>query len=166
MTVELRKLTAREDQDIRDMILELGPGENGFVNSLYLENKAEFQAGMERNLAMSQGLNLAPHQVPQTIYWLYVNGVPVGYGKLRHRLNDHLRKRGGHIGYTIRPSQRGKGYGRIMLQELLKEAKILGIRDALLTCDEANAASRRIIEANGGRLEDVADGICRNWIRT
>lgn len=157
---------AREGRDIRDMVLELGPGENGFNNGFYLESEMEFQEALERNLATSQGLNLTPDRVPQTIYWLYVDGVPVGYGKLRHRLNDKLRIEGGHIGYAIRPSQRQKGYGKLMLQQLLKEAKALGIADAMLTCNEDNTASRRIIEGCGGLLENVSDGKCRYWVRT
>ncbi|KIL39454.1 GCN5 family acetyltransferase [Gordoniibacillus kamchatkensis] len=164
-TIELRRLNAREGQDIRDMVLEIGPRENGFGNGFYTSGEAEFQAALDRNLAMSQGDDLAPHLVPQTVYWLYVGGLPVGYGKLRHRLNDKLRLEGGHIGYVIRPTERQKGYGKLLLQELVKEAKHLGLSDVLLTCNEDNTASRRIIEGCGGRLEDVMDGKCRYWIQ-
>jgi predicted acetyltransferase len=61
---------------------------------------------------------------------------------------------GGHIGYEIRPTQRKRGYGKLILRLALQEARALGIDRALLTCDCTNAASRRIIEANGGMLED------------
>jgi predicted acetyltransferase len=76
--------------------------------------------------------------VPQTIYWLYLNDRPVGYGKLRHDLNEKLLESGGHIGYIIRPSERNKGYGTILLKELLIKARKLEIDKVLLTCDEEN----------------------------
>ncbi|MGM1045119.1 MAG: GNAT family N-acetyltransferase [Bacillota bacterium] len=56
---------------------------------------------------------------------------------------------GGHIGYVIRPSERSKGYGKLLLKQLISMAKDKQISKVLLTCDEDNAASRRIIESNG-----------------
>ncbi|WP_208919150.1 GNAT family N-acetyltransferase [Paenibacillus uliginis] len=73
---------------------------------------------------------------------------------------------GGHIGFVIRPSERSKGYGKLLLKELLDKAKEKQISEVLLTCDEDNAASRRIIESNGGRLKDIHDGSCKYWIMT
>lgn len=115
---------------------------------------------------MSAGINLAPNLVPQTTYWLLIEGTPAGYGKIRHRLNDQLKRHGGHIGYVIRPSFRGKGYGKLMLKHLVQEAAKLGIEEALLTCNEDNGASRKIIEHNNGILAGVDDGTCRYWIST
>ncbi|WP_244918731.1 GNAT family N-acetyltransferase [Paenibacillus dendritiformis] len=51
-----------------------------------------------------------------------------------------------------------------MLRLLLAEARRIGLREVLLTCDEDNMASRRVIEKNGGRLTGTADGICKYWI--
>jgi predicted acetyltransferase len=95
---------------------------------------------------------------PATQYWMIVPGV--GYAgdlSLRHRLNDSLRRYGGHIGYTIRPSQRGKGYGKLLCKLGIEAARQRGIGAILITCDDDNLASRRIIEANGGRLCDTID---------
>lgn len=105
-----------------------------------------------------------PQYVQQTIYWLYVDGRPVGYGKLRHRLNEALLERGGHIGYVIRLDERGKGYGTLLLRELVREAAGLGLTEVLLTVDEDNLRSRRVIEGNEGVLSDTKDGICKYWI--
>lgn len=148
------------------MVLEIGPGENGFVNGLFSNNYSDFKLILTKYIEMSDGLNLAPQHVPQTTYWLYVNGYPVGYGKLRHYLNENLKKHGGHIGYVVRPSYRGKGYGKLMLTKLLKEATSLGIQDVLLTCNEDNVASRKIIENNNGVLTSINTGSCKYWIRT
>lgn len=72
----------------------------------------------------------------------------MGYGKLRHHLNEKLRQYGGHIGYIIRPTERGKVYGTILLSKLLSEARNKMIPEVLITCDEDNARSRRVSESN------------------
>jgi predicted acetyltransferase len=73
---------------------------------------------------------------------------------------------GGHIGYDIRPSARRRGHATAMLAAALPVARSLGIGPALLTCDEDNTASRRVIEANGGVVEDKRGGKLRYWIPT
>jgi predicted acetyltransferase len=70
-------------------------------------------------------------------------------------LNRQLRRLGGHIGYEIRPSRRGRGYGKLALSLALERAGRLKLRRVLLVRAEDNDASRRIIERNGGVLEGV-----------
>ncbi|WP_281425649.1 GNAT family N-acetyltransferase [Paenibacillus montaniterrae] len=98
------------------------------------------------------------------MYWFYVDDRPIGYGKLRHYLTEKLLEHGGHIGYVIRPSERRKNYGKYALKELLQKAREIGIQEVLLTCDEANIASRKIIEANNGMLKEVQNSNCKYWI--
>ena len=79
----------------------------------------------------------------------------VGMIDLRHRLNDSLLYSGGHIGYSVRPSERQKGYAKEMVRQALKECRdTLGISKVLITCDKENIASVKTILANGGRLEN------------
>ena len=78
----------------------------------------------------------------------------IGMLALRTRLNDYLLNYGGHIGYSIAPSARKKGYGSFMLKEALKEAKNFGLDRVLITCDDDNLASAKVIENNQGILED------------
>lgn len=92
--------------------------------------------------------------VPESVLWLLEDDVLVGRVSIRHELNASLRELGGHIGYEIRPSRRRMGYGTRALGLALPEARNLGIERALLTCDADNLGSRRIIEKNGGLLED------------
>ena len=80
------------------------------------------------------------------------------------RLSDYLLEVGGHIGYSIRPSERGKGYAKKALRQGLKVAKEKNIKKALVTCSVNNPASRSVILANGGILEDVRNGVERYWI--
>ena len=102
----------------------------------------------------AEGKGLPEGYVPDSIFWLVDNDEFVGDVRIRHRLNDHLLHVGGHIGYYIRESKRGQGYGNKTLAMALPKAKELGILRVLITCDETNVASRRIIEKNGGILED------------
>ena len=165
MRIELRELSLNDGIEIYEMTQEIGPGENGYQNKAYGLDFSEFQGFLIKSGDESLGINLPPHYVPQTVYWLVIDEKPIGIGKLRSYLNDGLRKIGGHIGYTIRPSERGKGYGKILLQEILKKAKEKRIEEVLLTCDESNMASRKVIEANHGELENIDHGECRYWIR-
>ena len=95
---------------------------------------------------------------PATQYWLVTNGVGyVGEVSLRHFLNESLELFGGHLGYKIRPSQRRKGYGSLLCELAIEKARQRGIADILITCDENNIGSCKIIEANGGVLLDRVD---------
>lgn len=85
---------------------------------------------------------------------------------IRHRLNRRLRYKGGHIGYSVRPTRRRRGHATLMLGLSLPVASQLGIDPALITCDDTNVASRRVIEANGGSLASASDGILRFWVPT
>ncbi|MBZ0297554.1 MAG: GNAT family N-acetyltransferase [Anaerolineae bacterium] len=94
-----------------------------------------------------------PGRVPETVFWLVEGEIFIGRVSLRHELNEALRLIGGHIGYEIRPSWRQRGYGRLACRLALVEARRLGLTHVMITCDEDNHASRRIIESNGGRFE-------------
>jgi predicted acetyltransferase len=104
--------------------------------------------------------------VPCTTLW-WVDGTRyVGRVAIRHRLSERLREIGGHIGYDVRPSARRRGHATAMLRAALPVARGLGIESALLTCDVTNAASRRVIEANGGVLVDERAGTLRYRVST
>ncbi|MCY7400999.1 MAG: GNAT family N-acetyltransferase [Nocardioides sp.] len=104
--------------------------------------------------------------VPCTTLW-WVDGEDyLGRLAIRHRLNDFLLEVGGHIGYDVRPSARRRGHATAMLRAALLWAKDLGIDPALVTCDEDNAGSIRVIEAAGGELEDVRGTKRRYWVPT
>jgi predicted acetyltransferase len=94
-------------------------------------------------------------KVPFSVFWLVEDDEFIGEANVRHRLNAYLVKEGGHVGYGIRPSRQRRGYGKLILALALEECRLLGLERALLTCLEDNVASARIIEANGGELENV-----------
>ena len=78
----------------------------------------------------------------------------VGVINARHELNDYLLNFGGHIGYSVRKSERRKGYGKKMLIYTSEFLFSLGLEKILITCDKNNIASKRTIESCGGILEN------------
>lgn len=105
-------------------------------------------------------------RVPETTWWYMANGQFLGRISIRHRLTPKLSRFGGHIGYDVRPSARRMGHATRMLGLALPLAHRLGIGSALLTCDADNIASRKVIEANGGIVDDVPSDRLRYWIST
>ncbi len=118
----------------------------------------------------SNGKDLPYGWVPYDMLWLLDNGEIIGIVSIRRRLNENLLQRGGNIGYEIVPSERGKGYGKKILELSLLWAKDLGMKKVLVTSFKDNIASRKVIKANGGKFENkimVAgenDATFRYWI--
>jgi predicted acetyltransferase len=118
----------------------------------------------------AKGIGLPDGWVPASTYWLICQNRIVGTCNLRHKLNDFLREFGGHVGFSVRPSERKKGFGTLMLGLLLEKAQELGILRVLVTCDDNNIASARVIEKNDGKFvgkvtkDDSEIPIRRYWI--
>lgn len=119
--------------------------------------RANFPAHIDDERERIHPENIVVYRVPETIFWLVDGGEYIGRLELRHKLNDHLLEIGGHIGYSIRPSLRRKGYGTKILELALHKAHEAGLDRVLLTCDPDNIASRKIIETNGGEFENRLD---------
>jgi predicted acetyltransferase len=104
--------------------------------------------------------------VPSTTLWWIDGDEYLGRVAIRHQLTPHLLDYGGHIGYDIRPSARRRGHATAMLARTLPVAAALGIDPVLITCDEDNIGSRKVIESNGGRFEDQRGIKLRYWVPT
>ena len=100
--------------------------------------------------------HLRPDRVGEDCYWLVDDEKRrfLGEVKIRHRLNDALLLRGGHIGYGVRCSEWNRGYGTMLLALALDKARELRISPVLVTCNDDNLASARVIEKNGFTLEN------------
>lgn len=92
--------------------------------------------------------------VPNIQYWLVKGDKYIGKINYRPKLNDQLRFKGGNVGYSIRPSERGKGYATMLMKQIIEKAKNDGLSDLLLTCDSVNEASIKVIEKCGGIYKD------------
>ena len=130
-------------------------GENVYLHDSKFDG--DFDKLLLKIKERKEGKNLPADRVPQTELWLVENDKFIGWTKIRHRLNENLLLQGGHIGYSIRPSARNKGYGTKILELTLAEAKSMGIDKVLITCDDDNIGSAKIIEKNGGTLENTIE---------
>jgi predicted acetyltransferase len=136
-------------------LIEVDKGETGFGGTDFAPGSETLATFLQRMVDRSEGRQLEPGWVPFTTYWLLDDaGAVVGMSRLRHELTDDLLYHGGHIGYYVRQSARGKRYGTSILALTLDEGRKLGIERFLLTVDCENAPSIRVIEGDGGVLED------------
>ncbi len=104
--------------------------------------------------------------VPSTHLWWIEGREYLGRLQVRHRLDDFLRDEGGHIGYYVVPEHRRRGHASAMFGAALPVTFALGIDCALVTCENDNTGSRRVIERHGGLLRDDRHGTLRYWVPT
>lgn len=165
--VELVEPTAALQAEFRamaDEYLALG-------DSRYDAPAANVPAYLTRLRKESRGEVLAAGRVPATTYWLVRDATSLlGSSTFRHEVNEALLHEGGHIGYNIRPSERLKGYGTLILRLMLHKARECGLTRVLVTCDTDNVASGKIIRKNGGVPESEVTShhsgkaVSRYWI--
>jgi predicted acetyltransferase len=118
-----------------------------------------FRQYLELLADRDRGINVPPNHVAATFLFAYVGRRIVGRVSIRHSLNAFFERVGGHIGYVVVPEFRRRGYAtRILGQALQIAREKLGVRRALVTCDDDNIGSIRTIEKNGGVLEHVITG--------
>jgi predicted acetyltransferase len=158
-------------ENVEELLNELGAGDNRFSGTSFGRGECDLQTFLQQCHDTENGLNIPANKVPQSTYWL-VNGggSAIGIVRVRHRLNEHLLQYGGHIGYYVRPAERGKGYGKLALRLGLEQLRRRGIDRGLLTVNPANFHSIRVVLSNGGVMEgqgaDPVTGevVNRYWI--
>jgi len=165
--MELRRPTLEDKDAILEMIAEFDAAKSymhGGMGSTWKRAK-DYEDWLQMVRRQEDVANLPAGWVPAIQFLSFdETGLPLGFLALRLSLNDKLFVEGGHIGYSIRPSQRRKGLAKLQLKLGLAEARKQGLERVLITCDEDNEASRGVILANGGVLEDIRGGKERYWI--
>ena len=163
--MELRRPTLADKETVLEMMAEFEQSQSAHDGGFWDAEKFDYENWLETNLNKEMGINLPENRVPSIQFVLFdESDHALGFLNLRLRLNEGLLNYAGHIGYSIRPSERGKGYAKEALHQGLKIAKEKNIKRALVTCSTENPASRAVILANGGELEDVRNGTERYWI--
>ena len=161
----LRRPSQTDKETVLEMMAEFEQTQSDHDGGFWNANNFVYEEWLEENLQAEAGLNIPENWVPAIqLISFDVAGQALGFLNLRLRLNDYLLENGGHIGYSIRPSERGKGYAKEALRQGLQVAKAKNIKKTLVTCSVNNSASRAVILANGGILEDVRNGVERYWI--
>lgn len=165
-----REFTKDDELMLRHMVDEINLTDSNFEglsNISNIENYDEFLSKLEKN--KHQEL-IKPEYSPQTTFGIFENDRLIGGFNLRHVIKGNLINHGGNIGYLIRPSERGKGYGTKMLHLALEKADELGLEKVLVSCRVENVGSMKVIENNGGNYEndyfekDTGKTFKRYWI--
>tara|TARA_B100001250_G_scaffold105510_1_gene89021 strand:- start:4264 stop:4872 length:609 start_codon:yes stop_codon:yes gene_type:complete len=148
--------------------------DEGKLNSTYLVGlgfsieslKMNFEDFVNALKRLSDSAFLPDGRYIDQIFWLTEDDEYIGQVSVRPELTTpYLVTYGGHIGYSIRPSRRKRGYGKRILSLALNIAKMNNLKRVLVTCDSDNIGSRKIIEYNGGCYESAIP-MTQNSFRT
>ena len=139
----------------RDEFLRAG---DEFHGDCALARFDDLQQWLDYNRALEN------HEIPETSWtafdqYLYIRtGDNRIVGMINYRRTDdaELLRNAGEIGFSVRPSERNKGYAKAMLRRCLEICAQRGIRSAILTCNKENIASAKTIRACGGLCERVS----------
>lgn len=145
---------SRQIQEYRSEFIECGDSMDGTGD---LKQFDDPEAWIDYLNKHKNPLTVPEGRVPSTqfIFLREEDHKIIGMIDIRHSLNEYLKKYGGHIGYSVMPSERRKGYASQMLKTALLKCKELNIDKVLITCADDNTGSRKAILANGGIYEST-----------
>lgn len=158
------------EQQLADYLAEFAAAGEDSIPAYLPNPEWSFQETVEGFAKQSRGEDLPEGWVPGTTRVLVHEDCILGLFNLRHWLTDNLLEFGGHVGYSVRPSERRKGHGVRLLEAAKNLARDLKIERVLITCDAANVASSGVIARCGGVLQDqfyhesLGHEVCRYWI--
>lgn len=151
--IALRKISTKCGKMEYEMFQGIKSEENGVSNPAKELNYEQFKSWVKDMVSHSKGENLPNGWVKCTTYILYVDNVPVGFGRVRHESVPYLEQviGVGNFGYAISSDFRGMGYGGILFKKLLKKCKLLGYKKIKLYPYKNNLPTLKIMYKNGGK---------------
>lgn len=168
--MQIQPLTPEHDAALRSFLAEFGSAGEESIPAFFAPHDMPIEDIIAGHAADEAG-DCAPPKVPATTrFAIDDDGEILAVYNARHTLNDRLRVFGGHVGYSVRPSARGKGVATRMLRHAMEDLRARGATSLLITCDPTNVGSARVIEKCGGVLRDQVYSeehgfeICRYWI--
>ena len=165
MDFDFRKMDKKDGKIVMEYRQEFLKENDVIKGTKHLEKYDNFQD-------YCNNLKVAKTGEPEISQYLYIRKSDdklIGMAIIRHELKESNENIGGHIGLGIRPSERKKGYGDLMLKQAIKVCSKMGIKTILMTCNKKNLPSIKNIKKNGGEYDgDIksADGKIteRYWI--
>ena len=157
--LRLKKINMEDAEKEYYAIKNIPSEENGLENKYHDVSKEEFiNKVIPERIDISNEINVPEGRVPDTYYFLWNDDEIVGLFKIRHYLNDFLRKGSGHIGFCILPEYRGKGYAKEGLKLAIEVCNDLIKEDEIyLAVHKDNIASLKAQEANGAYIVGETD---------
>ena len=154
MKVELKQLNVNMTEQEYKMLQGILDIENGFTNPAYNLSYNQYKKWLQEEDNHSRGVDLPKYWKPYTTYILYIDDIPVGYGRIRHSSDEYLETvvGAGNLGYGISKEYRRKGYGDILFKELLKKCKEHRYNEIKLFPLKTNEATVKIMIKNGGKI--------------
>ncbi|WP_317450931.1 GNAT family N-acetyltransferase [Alkalibacillus aidingensis] len=168
--IKLVKPTTLLEEEYRDFCKDWEEAGERIAPSVMRKGSMEFEQWVKQLNDAEAGIGLPEGHVPSSTRWLVDDDDRIlGASHIRHDLTGRLLETEGHIGGGIRPSERQKGYATMILELSLKELSKLGVKRALVTCNEDNLASAKVIKRNGGMeglpfTEEHGNVVRRFWI--
>ena len=169
--VKVAEEYASQIADYRQEMLDMGSSMDGTGSLRVMENPYDYIAKC-RNYEKKETLPDGRVIATQFMFIRKSDNKIVGMIQVRHYFNEYLEKYSGHIGYSIRPTERRKGYGTEMLKMALPFCSSIGLDKVLVTCNDDNIGSEKVIRANGGVYEstvfepDEQVNLKRFWVKT
>lgn len=150
--MKIEQISLKHKNQILEMCTEYNLNNEDYNGAFFINDITDYEEKIKELDNASKGILDNPSFVPYTCYVFIIEDKIVGVGSIRHYLNDYLKNYGGHIGYSIRPSERKKGFGKMALNLLLKEIAKKDIKEVIVTCNSNNIGSQKVIEGNNGIL--------------
>ncbi|GEL78636.1 GNAT family N-acetyltransferase [Tenuibacillus multivorans] len=167
---QLVKPTIALEEAFNDYINEWKEYGEKLVPTVLRRPGDNFEVFIEKLLLAERGIGIPEGWVANSTYLLVNDNQRIlGACHIRHELTETLLNIGGHVGYGVRPTERGKGYASEILRLALLKVKNMGVEQALITCNENNIASKKVILNNGGVegqsfVEEDGNVVKRYWI--
>lgn len=149
-----REFTKDDELVLKQMVTEINLTDYNFEGLSNISNIEDYDKFLEKLEKNKHQELIKPEYSPQTTFGIFENNRLIGGFNLRHVIKGNLINHGGNIGYLIRPSERGKGYGTKMLYLALEKAAEIGLEKVLVSCRSENIGSMKVIENNGGIYEN------------
>lgn len=164
MNLYLKKIELEDKEVVLDYIKELVEY-GSTMDGLWYEDSETYELMVE-NLKRHEKYTFSNYEQDDTPCFQYLlfrkeDEKMVGAVSIRPYLTKRLDETfGGNIGYSIRPTERRKGYATLGLKLAVENCREINPgADIILCCNKDNIGSRKTIIKNGGILIEETKGI-------
>ena len=159
MTILIRPIQEKENDAVYQMFQDIPAEENYAQNKANGLSRHEFDEYCKLQVSYAKTEGLPADRVPQTLYIIFDDATPVGFGKFRPFLNaDCIKRKVGNLAYMISPEHRHKGYATAFIAFLIERAQELGLTELEAATLQDNIFSQKTIEKNGGKIKEIDNG--------